>query len=137
MKKFQQDVRRGKQVYRTAVMQKQSLESVLLKRYSRYFRKSGKEPCTTTLLKKEILIHTFSCEYCETFQNTYFVEHHRPTISVNVPNKITTQQKLPYCSELRFPVNNTTATLRNHFSGQAHTFFESTIKTFELQVDLL
>ena len=37
-----------------------------------------KEACN--FIKKETLVHMFSCEFCETFKSTFFTEHLRATI---------------------------------------------------------
>ena len=40
---------------------------------------SGYEACN--FIKKETLVHVFSCKICEIFKNTFFTEHLRATAS--------------------------------------------------------
>ena len=50
---------------------------------SLFFNKvAGLRP--TTLLKKEILIQGFSCEFCKIFKSTFFTEHLRAIASKNI-----------------------------------------------------
>ena len=37
---------------------------------------------TCNFIKNETLVQVFSCEFCETFKNTFFAEHLRATASV-------------------------------------------------------
>ena len=48
------------------------------------------EPRACNVIKKEVLVQMFSCEFCEIFKNTFLIENLQATASGNCNHKIET-----------------------------------------------
>ena len=57
-----------------------SIKKGVLRNFVKFARK---HPCQSlfNFIKKDTLVQVFSCEFCEIFKNTFFIEHLRVTAS--------------------------------------------------------
>ena len=63
--------------------QKCPVKKGVITNFAKFIEKRLQRLKSCNFIKNETLVQVFSCEFCEIFKNTYFVEHLRTTTSVN------------------------------------------------------